>query len=169
MAYFEIYLSNFPAELALEGPRADPLVLPHVVVEVALGDERVLADVARVGLLLLVLDADVLVDARLVEHLVADGARRVEGALLVVGHKVLLVPQPHMPRQARPVDEHLAAVAALLWLLLVLALLVPVEVALRPKHLPAVAEELLDRLLRPVLHVNALVLRQVAVDRFSRN
>ena len=97
----------------------------------------------------------------------ADGARRVERALLVVGHKVLLVPQPHVPRQARPVDEHLAAVAALLWLLLVLALLVPVEVALRPKHLPAVAEELLDRLLRPVLHVNALVLRQVAVDRFN--
>ena len=45
------------------------------------------------------LDADVLVDARLVEHLVADGARRVERALLVVGHKVLLVPQPHVPRQ----------------------------------------------------------------------
>ena len=75
-------------------------MLPHVVVEVALGDERVLADVARVGLLLLVLDADVLVDARLVEHLVTDRARRVERALLVVGHKVLLVPQPHVPRQA---------------------------------------------------------------------
>ena len=94
----------------------------------------------------------------------ADGARRVERALLVVGHKVLLVPQPHVPRQARPVDEHLAAVAALLRPLLVLALLVPVEVALRPEHLAAVAEELLDRLLRPVLHVNALVLRQVTVD-----
>ena len=44
----------------------------------------------------------------------------------------------------------------------------PVEIALRPEHLPAVAEELLDRLLRPVLHVDALVLRQVAVDRFSK-
>ena len=56
-----------------------------------------------------------------------------------------LVPQPHVARQARPVDEHLAAVAALLWLLLVLSLLVPVEIAPRPKYLPAVAEELLDR------------------------
>ena len=46
-----------------------------------------------------------LVDAHLVEHLVADRARRVEQAHLVVGYKVLLVPQPHVPHQARPVDE----------------------------------------------------------------
>ena len=44
-------------------------MLPHVVVEVALGHERVLADLALVGLLVVVLDADVLVDACLVEHL----------------------------------------------------------------------------------------------------
>ena len=38
----------------------------------------------------------------------------------------------------------------------------PVEIALGPEDLPAVAEELLHRLLGAVLHVNALVLRQVA-------
>ena len=75
-------------------------MLPHVVVEVALGDEGALADLALVGLLVVVLDADVLVDARLVEHLVADRARRVQRALLVLGHKVLLVTQPHVPGQA---------------------------------------------------------------------
>ena len=149
---------GLPAELALERPRPYALVLPHVVVEVALGDERVLADLALVRLLILMLYADVLVDAGFVEHLVADGAGGVERALLVLGHEVLLVPQSHVPREARAVDEHLTAIIALLWLLLVLALFVPVEIALRAEHLAAVTEQLLDRLLRPVLHVNALVL-----------
>ena len=61
-------------------------------------------------------------------------------------------------------DEDLPAVVALLWLLLVLALLVPVEVALRPEDLAAVAEQLLHRLLGAVLHVDPLVLRQVAAE-----
>ena len=101
-------IKALPAELALERPGSDALVLPHVVVEVALGDEGALADLALVGLLVVVLDADVLVDARLVEHLVADRARRVQRALLVLGHKVLLVPQPHVPSQAAN-REHIIA------------------------------------------------------------
>ena len=44
-------------------------MLPHVVVEVALGDEGALAYLTLVRPLVVVLDADVLVDARLVEHL----------------------------------------------------------------------------------------------------
>jgi hypothetical protein len=151
------------AELALKRPRPDALMLPHVVVQVALGHERVLAHLALICLLLLVLDSNVLVDARFVGHLVADGAGGVQRALFVLGHKILLMAQPDVAREAGAVNKDLAAVGALFRLLLVLALLVPVEVALSLKHLAAVAEELLGRLLRPVFHVDALVLGQVAV------
>jgi len=76
---------GFAAELALKRPRSHTLVLPLMIQQIALRDKLLLADITLERLLTLMLDADVLVDARLVEHLVADGAVSVQGALLVLG------------------------------------------------------------------------------------
>jgi hypothetical protein len=69
------------------------------------------------------------------------------------------------------VHEDFAAVVALLRLVVVLALAVPVEVALRREDLAALAEELFLWFGRPRLEVSSLVLGKVAVppERLSAN
>jgi hypothetical protein len=151
------------AELALKRPGPHALVLPLMIQQVAFRHEGGLADVTRVRLLALVLNANVLVDTGLVEHLLAHRAAGVERALLVLGQEIYLMFQPDVSRQARAVDEDLSAVGALLGLLVVLTFLVPVQVTLRSEDLAAVTKELLRRLDGSIVQVGALVLRQVAV------
>ncbi len=50
-------------QLAFERPRSDSFMLPLMAFEVVLANEALFADVAHVGLLALVLDHDVLVNA----------------------------------------------------------------------------------------------------------
>lgn len=150
-------------ERALERPGADPLVLPGVVVKVALGHKGLLANITRVRLLSVVLDADVLGNTCLVEHLAADRALGVQRALLVLWHEADLMLHTDVSGQAGTVDEDVSTEVAFLGLLVVLTFLVPVEVALGLEHLPAVAEELLLGLHRPVLLMDPFVLREVAV------
>ena len=86
------------------------------------------------------LDADVLVDARLVEHLITDRAFGVERTLLVLGQEPDLVAHPNVPRQTGSMDKHLSAIVALLGLFVVLAFLVPVQISLSLEHFAAVTK-----------------------------
>ncbi len=60
-------------------------------------------------------------------------------------------------------NEDLSTIITLFRLFVVLAFPVPVQITLRLKHFAALAEELFGRFHRPIFHVNALVLREIAV------
>ena len=68
-----------------------------------------------------------------------------------------------MPSQARAVYKYFTTERALFRDVVVFTLLVPVQIALSWKDFPAVTEQLLWRLDRPHLKVDAFVFGQVAV------
>lgn len=86
------------AQLALERPRSHALVLPLVIEQITLGHKALLANVTLIWFLALVFDTNVLVDAGLVEHLLAHRTLGIQRTFLVGGQKVGLVFQPHMSR-----------------------------------------------------------------------
>jgi hypothetical protein len=114
---------GFVAQLALEGPRANALMLPLMIQQVALCDESLAALSALVRFLPLVFDPDMLVDRSLVENLFTDRAFGVEGVFLVGRHEGGFVFQSDVTGQARAVHEDFAAVVALLWLLVMFSFL----------------------------------------------
>jgi hypothetical protein len=151
------------AQLTFKGSRPDATMLPLMVDKVAFGDKTGLAHVTCVRLLALMFDPHVLLDARLVEHLFANGTRRVEGALLVFRQKVDFMLKADVSSQTRSVHKDFPAVGTFLGLPIMLALFVPVQISLSLEHFPAMTKELFWRLHRPVFLMNSFVLGQVAV------
>jgi len=79
------------ALVTLEGSESLVFVLPHVVVQVILGDKHLLADLARVVLLALVHNPNMFVDGGFVQYNVTDGTVGRVRALLLLGQEVGLV------------------------------------------------------------------------------
>lgn len=149
------------AQITLEWPRPHPFMLPLVVLEVVLRHKAHLADLADKRLHALMLDPDVFVDARLVEHLAADRALGRQRGLLVVWHKVVLMLQPDVSGEARAVYKNLSAKVALFRHALVHLLRVPVQRPLSAEHFATVAKYLLFLFNWSVYIMDPLVLAEV--------
>lgn len=144
------------ALIALERLRSASSVRPLVQLQVPLGRKVLVADgtgerpLAGVAL-------NVHIQRGLQIHPLANGTRHVLRHPLVLRNKVLVVSASHMPRQTSHVHKALAAVRTRLRLNIV-RLLVPSELLLRMKHLPALTYVILHLLLNiqmvpiPVLH-----------------
>jgi len=158
------------AQLTLVRARAHHPMLPHVIVQVALGGEPLLAGLALERLQALVDDPNVLVDGGLVERLLANGTRSVEASLLAFRHEVGLVTLSNMTRQTRTVHENFAAKRTLFGLLLVRFFPVPIQSSLRSERFAAFAKQDFSGFLGGQGlgidggRVPAFVLRQIAVS-----